>query len=476
MTQYWNNAHFAASPKNVPYTLPKPSTFGAKHSGQESRSFTSSHSFFDFTDAWRERIRQSDRRPDDVVRTNSQLEVSDISRFLQNPTGPTNAWPVASQGFSTRRSWLDGNDIFSSSSPTSEVSDPSNTRASQSISPRTSIGSQDWEFCPTWSLNNAAKDFVPTKKAETAGECFSFSSQSQAMSNNPFVLGSGSYPTPQSTYAAHQQRTDFNAFRHTQAVSPPRALTSYNKPYINSQGFESQPAPQAPIGSRAPRLISSNPFPTAYTPTFGSSCVQHSQVQSEQRWQIDSQPRPSFFPVPSPPAPAPVLGSWNAPRAVVAPPRLDAGHGHWNGSSGTTHEPRGPSPFNHKTELYKTELCRNWEEKGFCYYGDRCQFAHGEHDLRPIQRDPRWKTRQCKAFKEYAALWRTYNPWFLSLRLFPSFRLSCAARNGSCHFAKRCCFRHDQGTQVASAASANLPRRSCLLHRVGVKTAFNRWS
>uniref|UniRef100_V5GNT2 C3H1-type domain-containing protein n=1 Tax=Kalmanozyma brasiliensis (strain GHG001) TaxID=1365824 RepID=V5GNT2_KALBG len=339
MTQYWNNAHFAASPKNVPYTLPKPSTFGAKHSGQESRSFTSSHSFFDFTDAWRERIRQSDRRPDDVVRTNSQLEVSDISRFLQNPTGPTNAWPVASQGFSTRRSWLDGNDIFSSSSPTSEVSDPSNTRASQSISPRTSIGSQDWEFCPTWSLNNAAKDFVPTKKAETAGECFSFSSQSQAMSNNP----------------------------------------------------------------------------------------------------------------------------WNAPRAVVAPPRLDAGHGHWNGSSGTTHEPRGPSPFNHKTELYKTELCRNWEEKGFCYYGEcvspcfqlipimemltrrfvirsnsRCQFAHGEHDLRPIQRDPRWKTRQCKAFKEYAALWRTYNPWFLSLRLFPSFRLSCAARNGSCHFAKRC--------------------------------------
>lgn len=31
---------------------------------------------------------------------------------------------------------------------------------------------------------------------------------------------------------------------------------------------------------------------------------------------------------------------------------------------------------------YKTSLCRNFQEKGFCQYGDKCKFAHGEPDLK----------------------------------------------------------------------------------------------
>ena len=26
---------------------------------------------------------------------------------------------------------------------------------------------------------------------------------------------------------------------------------------------------------------------------------------------------------------------------------------------------------------FKTEMCKNWIETGFCRYHDRCQFAHG---------------------------------------------------------------------------------------------------
>lgn len=48
--------------------------------------------------------------------------------------------------------------------------------------------------------------------------------------------------------------------------------------------------------------------------------------------------------------------------------------------------------------LYKTELCRSWLETGTCRYGSKCQFAHGEADLRPIPRHPKYKTEICKAF------------------------------------------------------------------------------
>ncbi|XP_042513775.1 mRNA decay activator protein ZFP36L2-B-like isoform X2 [Macadamia integrifolia] len=33
--------------------------------------------------------------------------------------------------------------------------------------------------------------------------------------------------------------------------------------------------------------------------------------------------------------------------------------------------------------LYKTDICRTWEETGSCRYGTKCQFAHGKEELRP---------------------------------------------------------------------------------------------
>lgn len=49
----------------------------------------------------------------------------------------------------------------------------------------------------------------------------------------------------------------------------------------------------------------------------------------------------------------------------------------------------GPSANNRKLSLYKTELCRSWEEKNTCRYGPKCQFAHGEDELRKVQRHPK---------------------------------------------------------------------------------------
>ncbi|XP_062292656.1 mRNA decay activator protein ZFP36L1b [Scomber scombrus] len=47
---------------------------------------------------------------------------------------------------------------------------------------------------------------------------------------------------------------------------------------------------------------------------------------------------------------------------------------------------------------YKTELCRPFKEHGICKYGDKCQFAHGMHELRNLSRHPKYKTELCRTF------------------------------------------------------------------------------
>jgi Zinc finger C-x8-C-x5-C-x3-H type (and similar) len=69
----------------------------------------------------------------------------------------------------------------------------------------------------------------------------------------------------------------------------------------------------------------------------------------------------------------------------------------------------GPSANNRKLGLYKTELCRSWEEKGTCRYGAKCQFAHGEDELRKVARHPKYKTEICRVSS------RPVYPWHNNL-------------------------------------------------------------
>ena len=70
-----------------------------------------------------------------------------------------------------------------------------------------------------------------------------------------------------------------------------------------------------------------------------------------------------------------------------------------------------------KNTLYKTEICRLFEDNGFCQFGDDCIFAHGSSELRPLPKHPKYKTEICRAF------------WEL----------------GQCSYGKRCNFLHVAG-------------------------------
>jgi Zinc finger C-x8-C-x5-C-x3-H type (and similar) len=70
----------------------------------------------------------------------------------------------------------------------------------------------------------------------------------------------------------------------------------------------------------------------------------------------------------------------------------------------------GKDPNQTKPVLFKTELCRNFEEKGTCRYGYflllfsntsvKCQFAHTKKEQRELVRHPKYKTQLCKTFLE----------------------------------------------------------------------------
>jgi butyrate response factor len=74
--------------------------------------------------------------------------------------------------------------------------------------------------------------------------------------------------------------------------------------------------------------------------------------------------------------------------------------------------------------LYKTELCRSWNENGTCRYGTKCQFAHGGDEVRPVQRHPKYKTEVCRSW----------------------------AATGTCPYGTRCRFIHNKSDRAADWA------------------------
>jgi hypothetical protein len=138
----------------------------------------------------------------------------------------------------------------------------------------------------------------------------------------------------------------------------------------------------------------------------------------------------TFVPLPSPPSSVLNLDPssiWNDPvpssSTFPPPPPANKLAAVPPAESPQLYSPRltsSPRNFDIEVELsrqnlYKTELCRSWLESAICKYGNKCQFAHGQHELRPVIRHPKYKTEICKTFHT----------------------------NGTCPYGKRCRFVHN---------------------------------
>ena len=99
---------------------------------------------------------------------------------------------------------------------------------------------------------------------------------------------------------------------------------------------------------------------------------------------------------------------------------------------------------------YKTELCRSFQESGQCKYGDKCQFAHGQHELRNMMRHPRYKTELCRTFHA----------------------------QGYCPYGPRCHFVHDttvdRNTKQTPKTSTSKPASPVLFEYSAAASASNK--
>ncbi|XP_033962259.1 cysteine three histidine 1 [Pseudochaenichthys georgianus] len=107
---------------------------------------------------------------------------------------------------------------------------------------------------------------------------------------------------------------------------------------------------------------------------------------------------------------------------------------------------------------YKTELCTSYSSNGFCKYAERCQFAHGLHELHVPFRHPKYKTELCRSFHTTSHCYYGNRCLFVhsSTEQRPSLRhrrnVTCRTFRsfGVCPFGTRCNFLHVESGDVGS--------------------------
>eukprot|EP01023_Acetabularia_acetabulum_P058959 TRINITY_DN703_c0_g1_i2.p9 TRINITY_DN703_c0_g1~~TRINITY_DN703_c0_g1_i2.p9 ORF type:complete len:157 (+),score=16.89 TRINITY_DN703_c0_g1_i2:180-650(+) len=72
-------------------------------------------------------------------------------------------------------------------------------------------------------------------------------------------------------------------------------------------------------------------------------------------------------------------------------------------------------------------MCHFLDDYGSCPYGDRCQYAHRECELRTVSRHPKYKTQVCRQF----------------------------AQNGHCPYGRRCQFLHEKKEETKNTPQNN---------------------
>jgi len=79
----------------------------------------------------------------------------------------------------------------------------------------------------------------------------------------------------------------------------------------------------------------------------------------------------------------------------------------------------------HLNPRFKTEFCRNFQERGECLFGAECQFAHRPEEMRLVGSNTNYKTQRCRKY------WTA----------------------GCCPYGPRCNFLHGESPNVLRKAS-----------------------
>ena len=116
-------------------------------------------------------------------------------------------------------------------------------------------------------------------------------------------------------------------------------------------------------------------------------------------------------------------------------------------------------------QFYKTRICKNWEQTGSCQYGARCNFAHGDDEMRANPSLPGWSATAASARPSTRR--QQEPPEETDPRAAPLYKTRMCKNyelSGACKFGDRCIFAHGKEelrrgsgglSAVASSAACN---------------------
>lgn len=328
----------------------------------------SAHALLDISQRWREHVRHESLRNaygDDHFFTSRP---GDSAHVRQSARQYDLLWPMSPHYHSKQERRLENrvgpapltvsnNDSSLSSSQSYRLAHQLDTRSIQSRDP------DPWKFSPTWYNKSFA---LPLPYSLGGGNGSPFQG-----SPPHHLCGSD---TDSSSRSSNEFGSPFSPIHHDMEVFSPRsqpldvALTNfrYNPGSNNAPSHTGwRPAPLAPIGSEVCREIAtvdSTPFSKPVAPP-SSENVLADRLQRPRGWQhaqpfVPLQARAPHHFQPHPQLQYPIQQADALMHQQRPQPQS------WKKQE----TPMGPSPNNPKAELYKTELCRNWEELGSCFY------------------------------------------------------------------------------------------------------------
>lgn len=347
---------------NIAYPLPKPHHVVTSQKTHVSPALPPPLKNPEISQIWKADARRDARRLDELF--DNELELlgrlnltssndHDARKQLQY-RAPT--WPCVSlsedgqQQQQQQQPWL-SNDAALSSSPGSEVSyqscpNPNFQRPAilgmSTQGHAAKDGPSEWAFHSSWPAT--AQNLPPPFYSDIGAEFRTSPSPDSAYGSDTNSSGPSSYDRQASFSPIHQQAglTPIESM-HMQQLG---LYNNHERNELTSSQAQHQTS-QAPGGSELSAAKVDNAASSKFLATSSQASMLVSHLHSQCGLQYGKS-MTNFIPV----------------GFLLV--QTDADHSNdWQALGSFD----GPSPKNRKMELYKTEMCRNWEEKGSCEYG-----------------------------------------------------------------------------------------------------------
>nr|CDI52521.1 metal-dependent hydrolase [Melanopsichium pennsylvanicum 4] len=300
----------------------------------------------DIGQIWDENVRRANRRLVDEIELLNRLVFEGQAHHRQQTSFHAFTWPNSDPDDGSDQTWPSNPARLLSSSPISAVSNDTGRSLTSPLSPdsdgSTESNSNEWTFHPNWSFEPSSLDHHnpeyndsrttshPLRESYSNVQAGSINSSSGQWAGQ---LGAPTYQGPDLHSFAEPQRQQLGLYSCT----------------------ENSGSPSTPLAIRGFRVSKSYDTSSITAPQL---LAKGASTASELTTQLEEWPELTKHGLHIPTQPNPYALYYDAQTQPCYPVEL---HLTCNGRY-------GPSPTNKKVELYKTEMCRNWEEKGDCYY------------------------------------------------------------------------------------------------------------